>query len=414
MARPEKRLTARTVEAVKKPGLHADGGGLYLHVSQSGAKSWIFRWRQDGRLRDMGLGPLNTISLAEAREKALACRKLKLEGRDPIEERRARRQVVKLQSAKTMTFGDCAEAYIAAHRASWKSPKHVAQWPSTLATYVYPIFGSLPVQAVDVGLVMKVLEPIWAAKPETASRVRGRIESVLDWARARGHRAGENPARWRGHLENLLPRRSKVARVKHHAAVPYRELPAFISELGEQEGVAARALEFLILTAARTSEVIRATWPEIDLEQRLWVVPAHRMKAGREHRVPLSEAALAVLRPFAQARMGEHVFPGNQSARPLSQMAMLMLLRRMGRGGLTVHGFRSAFSDWCAERTAFPAEVREMALAHMVGDKVEAAYRRGDLFDKRRQLAEAWARFCTTPTAAGRVVPIRPIAVAAK
>jgi integrase len=408
MARPEKRLTVRTVETIKKPGLHADGGGLYLHVSKTGARSWIFRWKRDGRLRDMGLGPANTVSLAEARDKALACRKLKLDGGDPIEQRRAQRQAARLENTKAMTFRKCAEAYIAAHQAGWKNDKHAAQWPATLGTYVYPVFGSFAVQVVDVGLVMKVVEPIWNVKPETASRVRGRIEAVLDWATARGYRQGENPARWRGHLENLLPKRSKVRRVEHHPALPYAELPDFMSELRQQDGVAARALEFTILTAARTGEVIGATWAEIDLQGRLWTIPGSRMKAGREHRAPLSEPVQAILRAMAEVRTGEHVFPGARDNRPLSQMAMLMLLRRMGRDGLTVHGFRSAFSDWCAEQTAFPSEVREMALAHVVGDKVEAAYRRGDPFEKRRQLAEAWAGYCDRPAAAegGRVVAI--------
>jgi integrase len=420
MARPEKRLTARTVETINKPGLHADGGGLYLHVSKSGARSWIFRWKRDGRLHDMGLGPCHTISLAEARDKALACRKLKLDGRDPIEERRAQRQASKLESARAMTFRQCGEAYIAAHRAGWKNDKHAAQWPSTLQTYVYPIFGALPVQTVDVGLVMKALEhnvgdggepsaSLWNAKPETASRVRGRIESVLDWATARGYRQGENPARWRGHLENLLPKKSKVRRVEHHAALPYPEMAVFMAELRRHEGIAARALEFAILTAARTGEVIGATWAEIDLEGCLWTIQAERMKAGREYRVPLSETAVAILRTMAEARSGKHVFPGARDNRPLSQMAMLMLLRRMGRDGLTVHGFRSAFSDWAMEQTNFQREVREMALAHTVGDKVEAAYRRGDLFEKRRQLAESWTRYCEVPAATGgdKVVPIR-------
>jgi integrase len=418
MARPEKRLTARTVVTLG-PGknargettakLYADGGGLYLHVSKSGARSWIFRWKRDGRLRDMGLGPLNTISLAEARDKALACRKLKYDGADPIEERRAQRQAVKLETAKAMTFKDCATAYIAAHQAGWKNPKHAAQWPSTLETYVYTIMGGLPVQSVDVGLVLKALEPIWNTKPETASRVRGRIESVLDWASARGYRQGENPARWRGHLENLLPKKSKVRRVEHHAALPYSEIAVFMAELRQQEGIAARALEFTIMTAGRTGEVLGATWDEIDSEGRLWTVPPDRMKAGREHRVPLSDAALAILRAMTEVRSGKHVFPGARDNRPLSQMAMLMLLRRMGRDRLTTHGFRSTFADWGAEQTAFPSEVREMALAHTVGDKVEAAYRRGDLFEKRRQLAEAWARYCTAPPTdtAGSVVPMR-------
>jgi integrase len=304
-----------------------------------------------------------------------------------------------------MTFRQCAEAYIAAHEMAWKNPKHAAQWPSTLGAYVYPVFGDLPVQAIDVGLVMKVIERIWIEKPETASRVRGRIESVLDWATARGYRRGENPARWRGHLENLLPKKSKVRRVEHHAALPYSELPEFMVELRRQEGVAARALEFAILTVARTSEALGATWSEIDLERHLWVIPAERMKSGREHRVPLSEPAVAILAAMKEVREGGYVFPGGRARRPLSNMAFLMRLRRMGRDDLTGHGFRSSFSDWCAERTNFASEVREMALAHTVSDKVEAAYRRGDLFRKRRQVMDAWARYATT-TSDGNVISI--------
>ena len=411
MARPEKRLTARTVETIKKAGMHADGAGLYLHVSKSGAKSWIFRWRQDGRLRDMGLGPINTIGLAEARDKALACRKLKYEGGDPIEERRARRLAAKLETAKAMTFEECAKAYIASHQAGWKNPKHAAQWPSTLEAYAHPHFGGLPVAAVDTPLVMKALLPIWNEKPETASRVRGRIESILDWAKAMNHREGENPARWRGHLEKLLPKKAKVRPVEHHAALPYAEIAAFMAELRGQEGVSARALEFAILTAARTGEVIGAIWTEIDLDARLWIVPPERMKAGKEHRVPLGEPALAILHRMAGIRSGEFVFPGAALGRPLSQMALLMTLRRMKRGDLTAHGFGSSFRDWAAERTTFPAEVAEMALAHVVADRVEAAYRRGDLFAKRRQLVDAWAKFCTMPSAPkGTVVALRAAA----
>jgi integrase len=409
MARPEKRLTARAVETIKKPGLRADGGGLYLHVTRNGAKSWIFRWKRAGRLRDMGLGPVQTISLAEAREAALACRKCVYAGGDPIEQRKAARQRARLDAATTMTFRQAAEAYIASHKAGWRNPKHAAQWPSTLGAYVYPIFGALPVQAVDVGLVMRALEPIWTTKPETAGRVRGRIESVLDWATARGYRQGENPARWRGHLENLLPKKSKVRRVEHHAALPYAEIGTFIAELQQQEGVAARALEFAIVTAARTGEVIGAAWPEIDLEGRLWVIPGGRMKAGKEHRAPLSEPALAVLKEMEKVRESDFVFPGGKSRRPISNMAMAMTLRRMDRGDLTVHGFRSSFRDWAAERTGFPAEVAEMALAHTVSDKVEAAYRRGDLFQKRRQLMDAWARFCSGPEASATVVSIAAV-----
>ena len=409
MRRTLSRLTVKAVQSLaKKPGMHCDGGGLYLQVTRDAVASWTFRFRPAGAKaeRYMGLGPLHTVTLAEARQKALEQRKLLLDDLDPIEVRRARRATIRLAAAKAVTFAECAEKFIAAHQAGWRNPKHAAQWPATLAAYAYPTFGDLPVQAVDVGLIMKAVEPIWTAKPETASRVRGRIESVLDWATARGYRQGENPARWKGHLENLLPARSKVATVEHHAAVPYPEIADFMVELRQQQGVAARALEFLILTASRTGEVTDATWAEVDdLEARLWTIPGSRMKAGREHRVPLSGDATTILRAMAAVRTGQYLFPGNRGDRPLSNMAMSMLLRRMGRTE-TVHGFRSAFSDWCAEQTNFPAEVREMALAHAVGDKVEAAYRRGDLLKKRYQLAEAWARFCAMPSAAGEVVPI--------
>jgi integrase len=305
-----------------------------------------------------------------------------------------------------MTFRECAEAYIAAHKAGWRNPKHAAQWPSTLETYVHPVFGALPVQAVDVGLVMKALEPIWQTKPETASRVRGRIEAALDWATARGYRKGENPARWRGHLDKLLPARGKVRKVEHYPALCYVEMGDFIAGLREQGGVAPRALEFLILTATRTGEVIGARWEEFDLAEKLWTVPGARMKAGKEHRVPLSGRALAITDEMEAARINDHefVFPGGKPRKPLSNMAMLKVLQRMGRGDLTAHGFRSSFRDWAAERTAFPHEVAEMALAHTVSDKVEAAYRRGDLFQKRRQLMEAWAKHCETHKASGEVV----------
>jgi len=282
MARTIGKLTALAITQAKRRGYYGDGGGLFLQVSATAAKSWVFRFKEDRRLREMGLGPTHTVSLAEARQKALDCRKARLDGRDPIEARRAERMHAKLDAAKAMTFVACAERYIASHKAGWRNPKHAAQWPATLGTYVYPVFGSLPVQAVNVGLVMKAIEPIWVQKPETAGRVRGRIESVLDWATARGYREGENPARWRGHLENRLPKKSKVRRVEHHAALPYADIAAFIAELRQQEGVAARALEFAILTAARTGEVIGAKWDEIDLSERLWVVPAERMKAGKE------------------------------------------------------------------------------------------------------------------------------------
>jgi integrase len=293
-----------------------------------------------------------------------------------------------------MTFKACTDAYITAHRAGWRSGKHAEAWTQSLGVYAFPVFAELPVGAIDVSAVMRVLEPIWATKPETAGRVRGRIESILDWATTRGHRTGENPARWRGHLETLLPKRSKIARVEHHPALPYAEIGAFMIELRQQASVAARALEFTILTAARTGQTIGARWAEINLAERLWIVPAERMKAGREHRVPLSDAAMVIIEQMAAVRASDFVFPGARAGQSIGDSTILNTLRRMGRGDITPHGFRSTFRDWCAERTLFPAEVAEMALAHTVTNAVEAAYRRGDLFDKRRQLADAWATFC--------------------
>ena len=412
MARAIARLKDVTVRKATKPGMLADGGGLYLRIGPTGGKSWVFRYRRAGRLHDVGLGPLHTVGLAEARQNALAHRQARLNGIDPLERRRAGRAAAVLDAARAISFAACAQQYVDSHKAGWRSAKHAAQWPASLDVYVYPVFGSLSVQAIDVGLVLKVIEPIWTVKPETASRVRGRIESVLDWATARGYRNGENPARWRGHLENLLPKKSKVRRVEHYAALPYAEIAEFMVGLRQQEGIAARALEFAILTAARSGEVLGARWNEINLAERLWTISAERMKAGREHRLPLSDAALSVVERMAALRQGDFVFPGAKAGRPISDPAMRVLLRRIGRGDFTVHGFRSAFRDWCAEATNFPSEVAEMALAHVVGDKVEAAYRRGDLFEKRRQLAAAWARYCDTPAAEGRVVPLRQVVVA--
>jgi integrase len=406
MARTIGKLTALAVDKAKRRGYYGDGGGLFLQVSTSGSKSWVFRFKDAGKLREMGLGATHTIGLAEARDKARECRCLRLDGIDPIEARKVARAQARLAAATATTFKDCAERYIASHGAGWRSRAHAAQWPSTLGRYVYPVFGSLPVQVIDVGLVLKALEPIWTAKPETANRVRGRIESVLDWAAARGYRQGDNPARWRGHLENLLPNKSKMRRVKHHAALPYAEIGEFIAQLHQQEGIAAKVLEFTILTAARTGEVIGARWSEISFAERLWTIPAERMKAAREHRVPLPDAALAILEQMQAIRQGELVFPGGKMRRPISNMAMMMTLRRMGRGDLTVHGFRTSFRDWAAERTSFPAEVAEMALAHSVSDKVEAAYRRGDLFQKRRQLMQAWGRQCAEVNSSTAVVSI--------
>jgi integrase len=384
------QLSARTVAAKTKPGYYADGGGLYLQVSPSGSKSWIFRFTKAGRAREMGLGSLRAVSLARAREKAQDARSLLADGTDPIQARRDVQTAATLAEMRSKPFRECAEAFIEAHRAGWKNAKHVAQWENTLETYCYPTLGDLPVASIDAGLVLKVLEPIWNEKPETASRLRGRIESILDWATVRGYREGLNPARWRGHLDQTLPKRSKVAKIVHHAALPYVEAPAFMKALRAIEGVAPRALEFIILTACRTGEAIAAEWSEIDLAHKVWTIPASRMKAKREHKVPLSDRAVEILRGLEK---GAFVFPGRSGEQPLSNMACLKVLERMERDDITTHGFRSTFRDWAAERTNFPGFVVEMALAHTIESKVEAAYRRGDLFGKRRQLMAAWSDY---------------------
>jgi integrase len=401
------RLTALKVARASKPGMHPDGGGLYLQVTGVGAKSWVYRFSLRGKSREMGLGSLSAVSLVDARAKAAECRRLRQEGVDPIDARKTTRAQFAFDAAKALTFKDAASAYIASHRTGWRNQKHAAQWESTLKTYAEPIIGSVSVQAIDTALVLKVLEPTWNTKPETAGRVRGRMESVLDWATTRGYRKGENPARWRGHLDNLLPARSKVRAIKHHAALPYCELPEFIAALREQDGVAARALEFTILTAARTGETTGASRAEINPAAKVWTIAATRMKAGREHRVPLPPRALTIIDDVVTTD-AKFVFPGGKLGKPLSNMAMTTVLRRMGRGDITVHGFRSTFRDWAAERTNYPREVVEMALAHSIGDKVEAAYRRGDLFEKRRRLMSEWATYCARgKAAAATVVPLR-------
>ena len=399
------KLSAKRVENEKKPGRYGDGGGLWLQVSRYGTKAWLFRYTVHGKAREMGMGALGTIALAEAREKARDARKLLLEGVDPLGAKEARRDAARLDAAKAVTFRWCAAQYIAAHEDTWKNAVHRKQWPSTLSKYVYPVFGDLPVKAIDKGLVLQVLEPVWKQKPETAARLRMRIETVLDWATAKGHREGDNPARWRGHLDKLLAKRSKVKTVKHHPALPYRELPAFMAALRDQPGVAARALEFTILTAARTSEAINAEIGEFDLGERIWTIPAARMKAARDHRSALSNRAVEIVKTALHE--GKFIFPGGKAERPLSNMAMLTVLKRMNRADITVHGFRSTFRDWAAEQTAYPGDVAEMALAHTLDNKTEAAYRRGDMLEKRHRLAEDWARFCLGPPPAGDVVPIR-------
>jgi integrase len=427
------KLTAVMIRAMRHPGgtrpiRIGDGDGLYLQVAPGGSKSWLFRYTLRGKAREMGLGAAATspveeeggaVPLAAAREAARQAKAQLRRGTDPIEARRASERA-RTTAAPEHSFRSVADFYVAAHQAGWSSAKFRMQWRSTLERYAFPHFGEMPVAAVGTGEVMTALEPIWTTKPETATRVRGRIEAVLDYAAARGWKEGQNPARWRGHLAKLLPERGKVARVRHHAALPWREIGGFVAELRRRESTAARALELQILTASRSGEVFGMRWGEVDIARALWTVPAARMKAGKEHRIPLSRAALDVLhavRPAAghEPAPGAYVLPGEKPGRPLSGMAMLMLLRRMNpetegkparwrdaRTGeaITPHGFRSSFRDWCAEATAFPRELAEAALAHTLGNKVEAAYERGDLLDKRRRLMGAWATFCARPAKA--------------
>lgn len=413
---PKKLSNALTPLTVKnaKPGRHADGGGLHLLVKESGARSWVYRFMLDGKSRDVGLGTAGTdgISLAAARDARDALRLKVKSGIDPLEERQreAAAALAAAQAAKVagITFKAVAESYIGANEGSWRNDKHRQQWKNTLATYVYPVIGELPVAEVGTSQVLQILEPIWKAKAETASRLRGRMETILDAAKARGYRDGENPARWRGHIAQILPVRSRLTR-GHHKAMPYDAIPAFVGALHQREAVSALALEFTVLTAARTGEVIGAKWAEVDLAKATWTIPPNRMKAGKEHRVPLSPRAVEILKS-TQGLRKEWLFPATKGG-SMSGMAMSMLLRRM-KVDVTVHGFRSSFRDWSAECTGYAHEVAEMALAHTIENKVERAYRRGDLFDKRRRLMDDWAAYCAMPaTAVGNITPIRKTAV---
>jgi len=405
------KLSAAKVAKCATPGYLLDGGGLYLQVAprvfRKGTsakaspahlvtKSWCFRYRDrgTGRLREMGLGPYPDVSLEAARGKAAELRELLRAGRDPMAERVARRATLRADLAKELTFDQAAAACISDRRAEWRNEKHAAQWSSTLAAYVSPVLGKLPVSAIDLPLVRKVLDPIWITKNETASRVRQRIETVLAWATVSGFRKGENPARWRGHLDQLLPRPSKVQKAEHHPALPYDQISAFVGELRQRTGTSALALEFTILTAARTREVIEAQWEEFDLKRKAWVIPATRMKAGKAHTVPLSTRAMEILEAMGEVQEGSPVFLGSQEGTPLSNMAMIALLKRMGRSDITVHGFRSTFRDWAGEQTTYPREVIEHALAHQLKDRSEAAYARSTLPEKRRKLMEDWAEYC--------------------
>jgi integrase len=405
MARERNRLTALRVKSLKEPGRYADGGGLYLYVGRNNARVWVFRYRdrRTSKHRDRGLGPVADVPLEKARERAAACRALLLDGVDPIEASRSHRVTARLEHARRMTFEECASAFIKANQAAWRNEKHREQWTNSLATHA-ALLMPLPVAEIDTTLVMKALEAIWTTKTETATRVRGRVENILDWAKVRGLRAGENPARWRGHLDKLLPKPTKLKAVEHHPALPYTDMPAFIVDLRKRQGTSARALELQILTAARPGEIVGARWDEFDLDAKLWTIPAPRMKANREHRVPLSEPAVTLL--SALPKKGEFVFAGAKPKTSLSIAAPLELVKEL-RAGYVPHGFRSTFRDWAADRTSFPRDVAEAALAHTLKDKAEAAYRRSDLFDKRRKLMSEWAKFVETPTPAGNVTPIK-------
>jgi integrase len=406
VARPNNKLSDRFIKKTGlAPGLYSDGAGLALQVSAFETKAWVLRYMMAGRARKMGLGPVSVkpndklVTLAEARSMATDARNLVSRGIDPIEERAARKAAQAAEKAKRLTFKECAESYIAAHESSWKSDKHGGQWRATLETYAYPVIGNLPVEAIETAHVMKIVEPIWKTKTETASRVRGRIEKVLDRAKALKLRQGENPAIWRGNLDQLLPAKSQVAPVENHPALPYSQLPAFMAKLRAKVGVSARALEFCILTAGRTGDVIGATWPEINEAERLWTIPGARMKGRkgarkRDHVVPLADPAVALLEDLPVD--SDYVFPGGKDGAGLSNAAMSELLKGMGYlpDIATVHGFRSTFKDWTSEQTAYPNELSEMALAHTVSDKVEAAYRRGDMREKRRRLMADWADYC--------------------
>jgi integrase len=402
------KLTAKRVaKAITRPGRYGDGHGLYLQVVNTNNASWLLRYERGGRERWLGLGPVHTVGLKDARERARVARLSLLDGIDPLEAKKAAKVQRALAAAKAMTFSEAARSYLDQHSAKWRNSVHAAQWPSTLKTYVDPILGQLPVAEIDVPLVLKTLEQklgaargypagsFWMTRPETAKRVRGRIEVILDWAKARGYRTGDNPAAW-STIGQVLPARGQIAKVQHHPALEYRELPVFMAALRALEGSAARALEFLILTAARRQEVIGAKWEEIDIEHGVWTVPAGRMKASKEHRVPLSARTVELLESLYREAENPFIFIGPRRA-GLSRSAMAEVLKRAGRTDVTVHGFRSSFRDWAAERTAYPNHVVEMALAHAIPAAVEAAYRRGDLLDKRRRLMAEWGKFCASP-----------------
>lgn len=400
MARKTSKMTALEVSKLAAPGTHRVDDGLYLQIK--GGKSWLHRYTFAGKARWAGLGPYPEVSLAEARETRDDQRAQLRKGTDPVAARQAEKAAHAVSVTKAITFKDCAEAYVRAHEAGWRSAVYRSQWSTWLGKYIYPAIGAVPVAAVDTAMTMQLLEPLWLASPITGGRVRGCCEVVLDWAKAREYRSGENPFRWRGHLEMLLPAQSKIHKVKHYEAMPWAAVPMFMVTLRARDGFGARALELLILTCARTGEVLGAKWDEFDLANQVWTIPADRMKNGREHRVPLTNAAMRVVEQMAKVRSSKFVFPGTRGH--LCSRAMLHLLDRMGEAKITSHGFRSSFRDWAGECTNFPRELAEKSLAHTVGDETERAYQRGDMLEKRRRLMDAWAEFCTRPIASGENV----------
>lgn len=409
MAKNISKLTALQVKQTNTTGWYADGNGLYLQVSKTGSKSWVFRYQTSGKERRCGLGSYPTISLLDARENAGECRKLRIKGIDPIDKKRQIEREKQLDEAKKFTFKECATAYIDSHKAGWKSEKHCSQWTNTLTTYAYPIIGDLPVQEVDTALVMNILEPIWYTKTETATRVRSRIENVLSWAKVRQYRSGENPALWRGHLDNLLPQRNKVQKVQNFAAMPYDEIPHYFHSLRQKKTIAYKALTFIILTASRSSEAREATWDEFHFDKKTWVIPPERMKGDREHKVPLSAATLILLEEIKELRVNDNdnrVFPSLCNNGFITSETVLNQIKHSHKS-LTVHGFRSAFCDWCAEETNFPEKIAEAALAHKIKNATQAAYERGDKFKKRSKLMDAWASYCISERKILSVTPIR-------
>jgi len=389
--------SAKSVEAIKEVGYHNCAQGLYLQVSKQGTKSWLYRYTSPltKTRREMGLGSFNFVSLAQARQYATDGKRLVINGEDPIEERKKEQIKIQLKQARNLTFKEIAEACIAAKAPEWKNAKHSQQWNNSLESYAYPILGKLPISDITTDLILKALEPIWITKAETASRVRQRIETIWDYGKARNYVSGENPARLRGHLDKILSKTVKVKRVRHFPALPYEEIGIFLQELRQRKGYSALALEFLILTAARTSEIIGAKWAEIDLEKKVWTLPADRMKVGKEHRVPLCSRAIEILTNITSNRNPEeHVFSGWKQNTGLSNNALLALLKKMGRSDITAHGFRSTFRDWAAEEAhTFANETIELALAHTIKNKAEAAYRRGDQLERRRELMAAWSEY---------------------